>query len=60
MDKSITNNKKFCAFNGGKTSKKFKLERGTWQGDPISVYLFIIVHEGVFRITKEKSNIEGF
>ena len=27
-----------CVINGGKTSKYFKLERGTGQGDPISAY----------------------
>ena len=51
---------KLCVINGGKTSKYFKLERGTRQGDPISAYLFIIVLEVVFRIIKETSNIEGF
>ena len=35
------------------------LERGTRQGDPISVYLFIIVLKIVFQIIKETSNIEG-
>ena len=51
---------KLCVINGGKTSKYFKLERGTRQGDPISAYLSIIVLEVVFRIIKETSNIEGF
>ena len=27
--------------NGGKTTRYFKLERGTRQGNPISAYLFI-------------------
>ena len=53
MDKS-------SVINGGKTSKYFKLERGTQQGDPISAYIFIIVLEVVFRIIKETSNIKGF
>ena len=45
---------------GLKTSKYFKLERGTRQGDPISTYLFIIMLEVAFRIVKETSNIKGF
>ena len=58
--KVLLNNQEFCVINIGKTSKYFKLERGTRQGDPISAYLFIIVLEVVFRIIKETSNIKGF
>ena len=58
--KLLLNNQESCVINGGKTSKYFKLERGARQGDPISAYLFIIVLKVVFRIIKEKSNIEGF
>ena len=58
--KVLLNNQESCVINGGKTSKYFKLERGTRQGDPISAYLFIIVVQVVFRIIKETSNIEGF
>ena len=58
--KVLLNNQESCVINGGKTSKYFKLERGTQQGDPISTYLFIIVLQVVFRIIKETSNIDGF
>ena len=58
--KAWLNNQESCIINGGKTSIYYKLERGTQQGDHISVYLFIIVLQVVFRIMKEKSNIEGF
>ena len=58
--KVLLKNQESCVIKGGKTSKYFKLERGTWQGDPISTYLLIIVLEVVFRIIKETSNIEGF
>ena len=54
------NNQESCVINRGKTSKYFKLERGTRQGDPNCAYLFIIVLEVVFQIIKETSNIEGF
>ena len=58
--KVLLNNQESCFINGGETSKYFKLERGTRQGDPISAYLFIIVLEVVFWIIKETSNIEDF
>ena len=58
--KILLNNQESCVSNGGKTSKYFKLERQTRQGDPISVDLLIIVLGAVFQIIKETSNIEGF
>ena len=58
--KVLLNNPESHVINEGKTSKYFKLERGTRQGDPISGYLFIIVLEVVFRIIEETSNVEGF
>ena len=57
--KILLNNQESCVSNGGKTSKYFKLERQTRQGDPISVDLLIIVLGAVFQIIKE-TNIEGF
>ena len=41
--KIMLKNQESCIINDGKTSKYFKLERGTRQGDPISAYLFILV-----------------
>ena len=58
--KVLLNNQESCVINGGKTSKYFKLERGTQQGDPIPAYLFVNVLEVVFQIIKETSNNEGF
>ena len=58
--KILLNNQESCVSNGGKTSKYFKLERQTRQGDPISADLLIIVLGAVFQIIKETSNIEGF
>ena len=57
--KVLLNNQKLCIINGGKTSKYFKLETGTRQGDPISASLFIIVVEVIFRIIQETSK-QGF
>ena len=58
--KILLNNQQLCVINRGKASKYFRVERGTWQSDPISAYLFMIVFEVVFEIIKETSNIEGF
>ena len=41
-------------------SKYFKLERGTWQGDHISAYLFVIVLEVVFQIIKKHLKVLKF
>ena len=34
-----------CVINGGNTTQYFHLERGARQGDPISVYIFILALE---------------
>ena len=43
--KTLLNNQESCIINGGFTTKYFKLDKGTRQGDPISAYLFILVLE---------------
>lgn len=40
--------------NGTHTSHYFHLERGIRQGNPISAYLFILVLEILFILTKSK------
>ena len=52
-------NQEFSVLNSGKTTCYFKLERGTGQGDPISVYLFILALEIAFTLIKTNNNIEG-
>ena len=38
----------------------FPLKRGTWQGDPISGYLFILVLEIAFIFIKESEGLTIF
>ena len=51
-------NQEFCIIKGGTTTKYFKLEKGTRQGHPSSVYLFILVLEVAFLYIKENKNIK--
>ena len=55
----LMKNPESCVINGGKITPYFKLERGTRQGDPISVYLFIIALEIVFSLIKTNPDIKG-
>ena len=56
--KILLKNQESCIINGGNTTKYFKLEKGTGQGDPISDYLFILVLEILFLCIENK-NIKG-
>ena len=55
----LLKNQESCIINGGNTTKYFKLEKGTRQGDPISACLFILVLEIFFLCIKENKNIKG-
>ena len=50
--KILLKNQESCVLNGGTTTCYFKLERGNWQGDPISEYLFILILEIAFTLIK--------
>ena len=49
----LLKNQESCIINGGTTTKYFKLEKGTRQGDPISAYLFILILEIAFTFIKK-------
>ena len=57
--KTLLNNQESCIINGGFTTKYFKLDKGTRQGDPISAYLFILVLEIVFNLIKQNKDVHG-
>ena len=56
--KILLKNQEPCITDGDNTTKYFKLEKGTRQGEPISAYLFILVLEIVFLSIKENKNIK--
>ena len=55
----LLRNQESCIINGLTTTKYFKLEKGTRQGDPIPAYLFILVLEIAFIFIKDNKNIKG-
>ena len=57
--KTILENQESCIINRGKTTKHFILEIGALQGDPISVYLFIINSEIFFIFVKSNPKAKG-
>ena len=53
--KILIKNPESCISNDGKTTQYFnKLERGTWQRDSISAYLFILALELIFALIYAK------
>ena len=45
--------------NGGNTTQYFHLERGASQGDPISVYIFILPLELLSFLVRNNKDIKG-
>ena len=48
-----------CVINSGKTTKYFLLGRGAPQGDPVSMFSFILAIEILFLLIKTKPEIAG-
>ena len=57
--KTILKSQEYYIINSRKTTKYFKLERGAWQRDPISAYLFILVLEKLFVFVKNNPTVKG-
>ena len=57
--KILLRNLESCVLNGGTTTKYFLLGRGARHGNPISVYLFVLVLEILFQLIKSKPEMKG-
>ena len=57
--KILLRNQESRVLNGGTTRKYFLLGRDARQDDPISVYLFILALEILFRLIRSKPEIKG-
>ena len=57
--KTILKNQGSYIINGEKTTKYFKLESCTRQGDPISAYSFILVLEIFFIFVKNNPKVKS-
>ena len=56
--KTFYNNIQSCVINNGVSSNFFTLERGVRQGDPLSLYIFIIPIETLAIALKQKETIK--
>ena len=48
----------FSILVNGAPSTTFQATRGLWQGDPLSLFLFILISEGLGRVLKSRQ-VEG-
>ena len=56
--KTFYNNIQSCVINNGVSSNFFTLERGVRQGDPLSLYIFIIAIESLAIALRQKETIK--
>ena len=57
--KTFSKNVESCVMNNGRSTGYVSLERGTRQGDPLSVYLFILALEILLIQVRENVDIKG-
>ena len=55
----LLKDQQLCVINGGTTIQYFNLERDARQGDPVSVYLFILMLEILFLFIQKHPEIKG-
>ena len=56
---TLYNNISSCVLNNGYSTSSFAVERGVWQGDPLSAYLFIMVLEILCISIRGNNDIQG-
>ena len=57
--KLLLTSQQSCVINGGNTTPYFNLEKGVYQRDSVSAYLFILALEVLFVFIKSNENIKG-
>ena len=57
--KILIESQESCIINAGTTTSYFNLEKGACQGDPLSVYFFILCLEVLFLLVKANHKIRG-
>ena len=57
--KIFFNDQESCVRSGDVTTQYSKLEKGAWQGDSVSAYLFVLCQEILFTIVKNNKDFKS-